>query len=694
MKTSIARKEKGEIFFTRIELTTIYENIISGKYAEEVNKVREDFPLTLLHNGPKFNELDSVKKARRVCFAAEWKKTEGKTVINNFNGLILLEINRLENDDQAKKIRDQAALIPYTLMTFIGITGCSVKIVYRATLPDGKLPDENRQTFINEAYRKLHYIYSTQLQMSIDNIPPTLETSCCVSVDFDAIIHEDAIPLSIKDNEKTPSLKPLVMPQKADELPIFMGRTKSQTNQMLFHYCFMDALNNTRLDEDEYKVHDFLNTLAQYCHESGLPMGMCIKLIKYNSEFGSDELLVENIFMEAYHKEMEKYYPEKHLSKVQLMAFKQEAFMNTFYEFRKNVISGKNEFRYKNGYDYSFRPMEKEDRYTMTLKALKMGLESWDKDLDRYLDSTLIPSYDPINDYLDNLPKWDGKDRVSEFARRVPTGNADFVHNFHVWMLSMVAHWMGRTQKQANAIVPLFIGKQGCGKSSFCAIILPPELQEFYNDRISFKNDTSMFMGLTNTALINIDEFDSVSSGKQPLLKYLISTPTVRMRMPYQASFSNRRRYASFVATTNTVKPLKDLTGSRRYLCIEIDGNIDFTSEVEYEQLYAQLVAEIAAGERYFFNDEETMKIMQDNKQFIEISDIEPIIDSLFRVPKPYETPQELTLPEMVDIIRKYYKLITYDRQALISLGRLLTNRGFESKRLAVGMKYKVIVTA
>ena len=66
MKTSIARKEKGEIFFTRIELTTIYENIISGKYAEEVNKVREDFPLTLLHNGPKFNELDSVKKARRV----------------------------------------------------------------------------------------------------------------------------------------------------------------------------------------------------------------------------------------------------------------------------------------------------------------------------------------------------------------------------------------------------------------------------------------------------------------------------------------------------------------------------------------------------------------------------------------------------------------------------------------------------
>ena len=202
-----------------------------------------------------------------------------------------------------------------------------------------------------------------------------------------------------------------------------------------------------------------------------------------------------------------------------------------------------------------------------------------------------------------------------------------------------------------------------------------------------------MFMGLTNTALINIDEFDSISSGKQPLLKYLISTPAVRMRMPYQVSISNRRRYASFVATTNNVKPLKDLTGSRRYLCINVNGNINFTTVVEYNQLYAQLVAEIAAGKRYFFNDEENMKIMNDNKPFVEISDIEPIIDSLFRNPLPNETPQELSLPEVVDIIRQYYKLIGYDRKTLVNLGRLLSNRGFEGKKTNKCMKYKMILT-
>ncbi len=34
MKISIIRKEKDEKFSTRTELATIYENIISGKYAD------------------------------------------------------------------------------------------------------------------------------------------------------------------------------------------------------------------------------------------------------------------------------------------------------------------------------------------------------------------------------------------------------------------------------------------------------------------------------------------------------------------------------------------------------------------------------------------------------------------------------------------------------------------------------------
>lgn len=280
---------------------------------------------------------------------------------------------------------------------------------------------------------------------------------------------------------------------------------------------------------------------------------------------------------------------------------------------------------------------------------------------------------------------------MEELAKRIPTDNGNFAHCFHIWMLSMVAHWMGRMSSQANALVPLLIGSQGCGKSSFCAALLPDELQPYYNDRIDFRNETSMLMGLTNFALINIDEFDSVSRGKQPLLKYLISTPAVKMRMPYQTSISNCRRYASFIATTNSRKPLKDLTGSRRFLCVEINGNIDFLSPIDYGQLYAQLVEEIAAGARFYFNEEETRGIMEMNQRFVDIDDLELLIDSLFRKPNGMDDFKEVSLPEVVELLKPYDKQLRGNRQDLIRIGRILRMKGFEVKRTATGMKYKVI---
>ena len=54
---------------------------------------------------------------------------------------------------------------------------------------------------------------------------------------------------------------------------------------------------------------------------------------------------------------------------------------------------------------------------------------------------------------------------------------------------------------------------------------------------------------------------------------------------------------------------LADPTGSRRFVCIEINGNIRPDRSVEYGQLYAQAVAALRAGERYWFTPEANFKI-------------------------------------------------------------------------------------
>ena len=75
-------------------------------------------------------------------------------------------------------------------------------------------------------------------------------------------------------------------------------------------------------------------------------------------------------------------------------------------------------------------------------------------------------------------------------------------------------------------------------------------------------------------------------------------------RLPYQSASRNLRRYATFIATSNNYDLLTDPTGSRRFVCIEINGNIRPDRSVEYGQLYAQAVAALRAGERYWFTPE------------------------------------------------------------------------------------------
>ena len=82
----------------------------------------------------------------------------------------------------------------------------------------------------------------------------------------------------------------------------------------------------------------------------------------------------------------------------------------------------------KIAFGYGFLPLDQAARNTMAIKALKAGVESWDKDLNRYIDSNLIPKYYPMEDYLRHLPKWSGKHNyVGELARRVKTDNEQMI---------------------------------------------------------------------------------------------------------------------------------------------------------------------------------------------------------------------------------------------------------------------------
>ena len=195
-----------------------------------------------------------------------------------------------------------------------------------------------------------------------------------------------------------------------------------------------------------------------------------------------------------------------------------------------------------------------------------------------------------IEDYLTRLPVWDGKDRIRPLAARIPCDNVRWEQLFYTWFLSMVAHWQGRDKQHGNSLSPLLVGGQGCGKSTFCFNLLPPDLNKYYTDSIDFSKKRDAELYLTRFGLINIDEFDQVSSRHQGFLKHLLQKPVVNVRKPHATQVESVKRYASFIATSNHTDLLGDPSGSRRFICIEVKM-IDNAQPIDYLQLYAQAVA-------------------------------------------------------------------------------------------------------
>ena len=669
MKITIINFERNEKRYTREELEAFVAQLSDGTYRQQY--VRD------------FN--------KEVCFATEWVKLNGELKAKSYNCLILLSLENLRDLSTVEEYKRLAILQPYTLRCFRGHDGHSLHIVCPYTVSDGH-PSE---TALLNAFRKLHYIYSSQLGTPLAEHEPTFETSCKASYDPQPFYNPSAIAVTVSSEPETsPEFRPMQEDisdyNYPEEIP---GLSLRNSRMRRFHDCLDTVIEkNSDLRNDEEFAIIVLEQLADGCRQIGLPQAWCARVASFIPMFyeSLDTNAIESAFKTAYLKETLKTIPMKYTRPSALLAFKTEAYMKEHYTLRLNVMTGTPEYR-MNAVGYGFQPLDQAARNTMAIKALKAGVESWDKDLNRYIDSNLIPKYYPMEDYLRHLPKWNGKhDYVGELARRVKTDNKHWENDFHTWMLSMVAQWMGKDRQHGNAIVPLLIGPQGSGKTTFCRRLLPEYLQVYFNDRLSMKNDNDIFLAMSGYALINIDEFDAMSKKQQPILKYLISKHDIKFRPPYGKVMEERQRFASFIATTNNRRPLVDPTGSRRFICVYAD-EIDNTGLINYDQLYAQLYTELQQGHRYWFEDEENARIMQQNEPFQQINSYEQMITLTYLAPE--DTPEDTKYVLLQDIMKhleKSFPTFSIGRSTDIELGRRLTKMGYDNKRRNKGSAFRV----
>ena len=324
--------------------------------------------------------------------------------------------------------------------------------------------------------------------------------------------------------------------------------------------------------------------------------------------------------------------------KQQRMMQRLSRYLKLHYAFRYNLLTERTECARLNtekadeSHLLTYTPVDSRILNGIALSAIENGVECWDRDIKRYVESDHVQDYHPFELYFNNLPEWDGKDRVTELAKRVSDKDV-WVRAFHRWMLAVTAQWTGSGNRgrRANSVAPLLVSTtQGLGKSTFCRMLLPQELRDYFTESFDLTNASSAENKLASYGLINLDEFDRLSVSRMPQLKNLMQMEDLRVRRAYRRSAESLPRIASFIGTSNRRDLLTDLSGSRRFICVEVEHAIDCTTSIDHAQLYAQLLHELNSGERCWFSKAEEAEIQAANRPFYRITPAEELISSCF----------------------------------------------------------------
>lgn len=692
VRISYVNDTRRTLRYSDVSLESVVKDLRSERFAKGLKSLRDlldNFDAMVLPDEggmPRKGDLKvSLKGVPRVCFSVQMTEESGARKLEAYNSLVMLKISGLSDRQTAEYVRESVSSVSYTLLAFIGADGKTVHIVCRAQAATRKVlsglrsdEDSSRPKllfFHANAYHRLRKEYSRQLGMNVNIDKPVLDLEWRMSADKDVFYNPDATPIVVDDVYRqevydfglpTRGLHALGMDVHSYSLRLYMN---------IVSKAMLRCADVTE-DRDVRMV----NHIAPLCRDAGIPIDFAVKMTSYNPEIDLTRDEVFSIFQTYYNKNVIYDGSERLMKSSDMIGLKTRRLLEMHYEFRMNSITGDLQFRRRNLEQRAFQKLEERDRKTMCELAVDSGLGLFDRDVNRFLGSSRIEVFDPIYEFVNNLPEWDGVDRRTPLLEGIASDYPNAVSDLSVWMRAVVSQWMGRSVLYGNSIMPVLIGPQGCGKTTFCKRLVPDELADYFNDQISFKNEASINSALTRYVLVVVDEFDSLSRGRHPQLKYLLTKTDVKGFKPYGRTVTCQRRIASFIATTNDPHPLTDQTGSRRFVCIPVKS-IDNESPINYLQLYAQIRHEVLSGMQSFFTNEDNMRVETWNKRFLKVMDLQSMIDNLFEEPRNCYGVRKMTLLEIEKVINKAYPNYVPTKNSADALGRTLKKMGYIRNR-------------
>jgi hypothetical protein len=591
-------------------ISTILEEIKTGKYRPGIIYLRKSLAE---------NKTEAYNKAKKSlpAFTPSGKFVGGRKLefLAKYSSCIILDIDKLSAADlqNAKHLANQSE---FTFASFISPSGNGLKILVKIN---------SDKANHKEAFLLVQAHYESILKLEIDKSGKDLTRLCFYSWDENLYYNENAKIFSVTEQEKEPKAN-IEREFKRTEPTIVIN------SDAIYNHCVNFTEKKVQFVNGSRNV--FVHQLACNLNRKGVLLQEALGYIL--TDFGYDEKEVTQAVNSAYGNSHEFGKNEKFETPIKpkkaanfsitdttdeddedkpkpTQIDRLELFLSNKYVFRHNIVSGKLEFQYFGKKKWNV--MNDFIENSMLRECLKGRIKTNLSSLRNLLYSDFCVLFNPFEDYFFNLPSYDEKtDYITELANTITTTKQDLWQQcFKKWLVAMVGCVLD--DKVINHTVIVFSGKQGLGKTTWVERLVPKPLKEYLFSGTINPNNKDTLVQLSECMLINLDELENLNRSEIGSLKEIITKTQIRMRKAYGHNNETMPRRASFAGSVNTAQFLNDSTGSRRFLCFELEG-IKYQHSVDINMAFSQALFLFKSGFRYWFDQEEIKSITENNEQY------------------------------------------------------------------------------
>ena len=224
-------------------------------------------------------------------------------------------------------------------------------------------------------------------------------------------------------------------------------------------------------------------------------------------------------------------------------------------------------------------------------------------------------AFHPVRDYLLGL-NWDGVSRIDDVFNTLTLsdGDKDFAKMLLRKWLIMCATSVIKHKGVSQQGVLTLVGKQGIGKTSWIKSLVPNQ-DWVTTDMTINPGDKDDVIKFVKNWIVELGELDATfRKADIAALKGFITRDVDEFRAPFGKKSEKYPRQTSFYGSVNEIEFLQD-EENRRFWPIHV-SKINFKHDIDINQLWAEVVQLVHAGEIYWLTDDERATLHNHNKVF------------------------------------------------------------------------------